>query len=101
MNNRLNLHELLVSLLDSRNVYFQPPNTVKMKYPCIIYRRNAIDTTYAGNLPYTQIKSYQIVVVDKDPDSKIPDKIGKLPMCIFDRHYTADNLNHDIYNIFY
>ena len=32
MDRRLKLHEELCDILGSRNVYFQPPETVKMKY---------------------------------------------------------------------
>lgn len=72
-----------------------------MQYPCIVYRRNAVNTEHADNFPYKQIVGYQVTVIDPDPDSDIPEKIRTLPLCTFDRHYTADNLNHDAYNIFY
>lgn len=101
MDRRLELHDLLCSLLGSRNVYFQPPETVKIKYPCIIYRRNRIDTEHASNRPYKQMTAYQIIVIDSNPDSEIPGKIGRLPLSRFENHYTADNLNHDVYNVYY
>ena len=101
MGQRLALHQILKSLLGSDYVYFQPPSTVKMNYPCIVYRRSDIDTEFANNDPYNIHKQYQVTVIDPNPDSLIPDKVGKLPKCLFDRHYTADNLNHDVYNLYY
>jgi hypothetical protein len=98
---RLSLHQILKTLLGNSNVYFQPPATVKLSYPCIIYRRNDIGTDFANDLPYTMNKQYQITVIDQDPDSLIPDKVGEMPKCSFDRHFTADNLNHDVYNLYY
>lgn len=101
MNKRLELHEILCKLLGSRNVYFQPPATVKMKYPCIVYRRNNVDSVQADNILYKNVQGYQIIVIDSHPDSLIPNKILHLPLCRFDRHYTADNLNHDVYNVYF
>ena len=101
MGQRSDLHSLLVSLLGSEAVYFQPPENLKMTYPCIIYRRNRIETSFADNNPYSLTKRYQVMVVDRNPDSDIPDKIAQLPMTIFDRHYVAENLNHDVFNIYF
>ena len=101
MGQRLSLHKSLKSLLGSDNVYFQPPATVKLNYPCIIYRRSDIDTSFADDNPYITNKQYQVTVIDSNPDSTIPDKVGKLPKCVFDRHFTADNLNHDVYQLYY
>ena len=96
---RLELHELLAELLGSRNVYYQPPESVRMKYPAIKYSRDDIQNTFANNNVYMQQYAYEITVIDEDPDSEIVDKISKLPTARFERHYTSDDLNHDIYKI--
>lgn len=101
MGSRLNLQSLLETLLGSQNVYFQPPETVSMQYPCIVYSLNNVSTTFADNIPYTHSSGYQITVIDSDPDSSIPGKIANLPMCSFANHYTADNLHHYVYNLYY
>lgn len=101
MDRRLELHELLCEILGSRNVYFQPPASVKMKYPAIRYSRYDIQNLPADNLPYKQDWAYQLIVIDPDPDSVIVDKIARLPMCTFDRSYASDNLNHDVFTIYY
>jgi hypothetical protein len=101
MAQRLELQDLLVNVLGSSNVYFQPPPTVKMQYPCIVYHRDSADTIFADNKPYKYDKRYQIIVIDPNPDSDIPDKIAALPMCVYDRFYAAENLNHDVYNLFF
>lgn len=98
---RLELNEILVNVLGSNNVYFQPPATVKIKYPCVIYKRNSQDTIYSNDLLYRKRQSYEVMVIDSNPDSNIPGKIEELPLCRFDRHYTSDNLNHDVYVIYY
>lgn len=101
MAQRLELQELLVSLLGSTNVYFQPPPNVQMEYPCIVYHRDYELFRHADNFPYNKTKRYLVTVIDRDPDSAIPDKVGDLPLCVFDRFYTADNLNHDVYKLFF
>lgn len=101
MASRLRLQTILEGLLGSENVYFQPPSTIRMLYPCIVYQRSYADTKFADNRPYSYQKQYQITVIDKNPDSLIPDKVATLPMCIFDRNFIADNLNHDVFNIYF
>lgn len=101
MGQRLDLHNILKTLLGSNNVYFQPPPNLKMEYPCIIYRRDSDDTTFSDNILYHRKIQYQVVYVDRNPDSIIPQKLAELPLSKFDRFYTSDNLNHDVYKIFF
>lgn len=102
MGSRLELQSMLEDLLGSKNVYFQPPENVKLNYPCIIYKRSFIERRiFANDKPYQNRVRYEVIVVDKNPDSNILDKVSSLPMCIFQRHYTSDNLNHDIYDLYY
>lgn len=101
MLQRLELHKILCEILGSRNVYYQPPESVKMEYPAIVYSRDDIDNTFAENSVYKQDHQYQIIVIDKDPDSEIVTAVSKMPMCRFIRHYEADNLNHDVFGIYY
>lgn len=101
MGSRLQLQTLLEGILGSRNVYFQPPATVQMSYPCIVYERDRIDSDYANNRPYRHAKRYSLTVIDRNPDSLIPDKISELPMCSYSTHFTADNLHHDAFSIYF
>ena len=96
---RLNLHQLLETFVD--NVYFQPPTNVQLVYPCIIYKRDYADTKFADDKPYNHTKRYMITVIDRDPDSDIPDKVASMPLSLFNRFYTVDNLNHDVYNVYF
>lgn len=98
---RLELQSLLEDILGSRNVYFQPPESVRMKYPAIVYRLNSVQNRYADDMPYLRNKSYRVTVIDKNPDTKIPDRIGELPLCRFDSHFVSDNLNHYIFTIYF
>ena len=101
MASRLDLHEILCNILGSRNVYFQPPESIKLKYDCIIYSRKNINNVFADNSVYRQHDLYEVIIIYEDPDSDIPRKLSLLPMCSFDRHYTSDNLNHDVFTLYY
>ena len=101
MASRVELHEELKRLLDSNNVYYQAPDSVKMEYPAIRYKKADIETKHANDKPYMYKTKYEIIVIDKKPDNVVIDKILKMPMCTYDRHYTADNLNHDVMTLYY
>lgn len=96
---RLEIQELLKTFVD--NVYFQPPTNVKLVYPCIIYHRDFADNKFADGIPYDHVKRYMVTIIDRDPDSEIPDKVAALPMSLFNRFYTVDNLNHDVYSVYF
>ena len=101
MGTRLELHEVLCNIIGSRNVYYQPPESIKMNYPAIVYSRNDISNKYGDDIPYMQSVSYQVTVIDKDPDSTIVSDVSKLSYCRFNRHFTSDNLNHDVFTLYY
>ncbi|QGZ17221.1 tail terminator [Arthrobacter phage Giantsbane] len=96
---RLLLHEKLKTLVP--NVYFQQPPSNGMTYPCIIYKRDSETTDHANNVVYRSKKRYQVEVIDRNPDSEIPDAVSKLPFCSFSRFFVVDNLNHDVYNLYF
>lgn len=82
-------------------VYFQPPENLKIEYPCIIYKRDLANVQFADNNPYRRNKRYSVTHIDRDPVSLVPDKIADLPMCTYERFFTAGNLNHDVFNIYF
>ena len=101
MGSRLGLHALLESVLGSSNVYYQSPESMKLVYPCIVYEWSGNDTKFADDLPYGVIREYSVVVIDKNPDSEIPVRMGRLKMCTMKTSYRADNLNHFQFKLYY
>jgi hypothetical protein len=99
MGQRLELHQILEGL--APNVYFQPPTNIQLKYPCIVYKRDFATTFFADNDPYKQTLRYMVTVIDRDPDSAIPAKVADLRMSSFNRFFTADELNHDVYVVYF
>jgi hypothetical protein len=88
-------------LLGSRNVYYNPPASVKMKYDAIVFSRSNIGNTFANNLVYRQLHRYQVTVITYDPDAEIISKISRLPMCTFDRHFVSDDLHHNVFTLYF
>lgn len=101
MASRLQLQTLLEEILGSNNIYYQPPETIRMQYPAIVYSLNSIDNNNADDAPYIQSRSYEIILIERDPDSETINKLSRLPMCRFNRHYKADNLNHYVFTLYY
>jgi hypothetical protein len=72
-----------------------------MEYPCIVYQRDAGDTKFADDAPYSYTQRYQVTLIDRNPDSDIRDKIARLPLCVYDRGFPANSLNHDVFNLYF
>lgn len=101
MSSRLNLQTTLEGILGSRNVYFQPPASVRMQYPAIVYSRKDVEKRSANDGAYRKLSSYEVILIDKNPDSIFVDKILDLLYCSFDRHYESNNLNHDVFTLYF
>lgn len=100
-SDRVNLGTYLKTQTGIPNTYFNPPESKKLSYPCIVYERDDIDPLYADNIPYGLFFRYQLTLIDTDPDSEYVEKIAKLPQCRYSRHFNSDNLSHDVFTIYY
>lgn len=101
---RQELGNILKDILQDGSViqtYYQAPPNYKMDYPCVLYEHSDGNTEFADNMPYTYAKRYTITIIDRNPDSLIPDSVAQLPQCVFSRHYTADNLHHWVFNLYF
>lgn len=107
MDKRLELHEIFCEIINitepdgDRHTYFNTPESVKMKYPAIRYKRSKPNTLHANNAIYKNMRAYEVTVIDADPDSEIALKVEQLPYCSWDTSYTSDNLNHTKFTIYY
>ena len=101
MRSRQILHDKLVEALgNDERVYFQPPESLKLKYPCIIYKPKTIEADYADNKVYMSTRAYDVLVIYKDPDSDLPEKVLQIPYSRVDRSYITSNLYHDAFVIY-
>lgn len=100
------MDEVLAQILDltepdgDRHTYFNPPPSVQMKYPAIRYSLSNIGSTFANNGVYRMTPSYEVILIDEDPDTKYLEPILQIPHCRFSRFYIADNLNHWVFTIY-
>ena len=90
------LHEL------AKNVYFQPPSNKELKYPCIIYKLMPGDTDFADNMPFIFKPQWQITLIDYVPNNPIRYQLAmSLPTIIFVNHFVSDELNHDVFQLYF
>lgn len=96
---RSQLSELLHSKCS--DVYFQPPTGTRINYPCIIYKLSAINVHNADNNPYILHDEYEMTYITRDPDDMRIHDLALLPLCKLTRAYTADNLYHYAYQLYW
>lgn len=102
MATRLELHEEFCSFLGSRNVYFQPPESKRLEFPCVVYELDQIDLMQADDRNYVGQRKYVVTYIYYAPDSPLVDRfLMHFPKSRHDRHFTSDNLNHDVYEVYW
>lgn len=100
MGDRLDLHNELLGFLPA--AYFQPPANIQLVYPCIIYNKSNLLDSYGNDDIYISNQQYKLIVIDKDPDSDVADRINKyFKHCTITSYYSMDNLNHTTLTLFY
>lgn len=102
MGSRLQLQGEFEEILGSTNVYYQPPASVKLKYPCIIYE---LDPTYirrADNRLYISMNRYHVKHLFKSLENEKKDVlINHFRMMTHDNRMTADGLYNDDFTLYY
>lgn len=99
MVTRIDLQNTLEEILGSRNVYFQPPPSIRMKYPAIVYELDRVNGPKADDRLYLKRHRYAIKYISRDPDNTVIDQLLELPYCNFDRRFIVDNLYHDCFDL--
>lgn len=96
------LHDILLDVLGSDHVYYEPPSGIQLEYPCMVYHYTNDRNVFADNIRYQSSKRYTITIIDSDPDSTIPDRLkDKLPYCQLDRKFSADGLSNYVFTLFF
>lgn len=102
MAERLKLHQELCELLGSKNVYFDPPESIKLKYPCFIYSKESPVTRSANNKMYFYMDSYNLIYIDANPDNDMTEKVfSRFSYVRSGSSYVSDNLHHYTFDIYY
>lgn len=93
---RLKVYDILSEFAE--NVYYNPPEGVKMQYPCIIYALQAKPDNSADNLPYFMNETYQITYIHRSVEEEsVSDRMARTKGFSFDRSFRSDNLYHDVF----
>lgn len=101
---RRELHTSLTAILGTNNVYFQPPPNVMIKYPCFIYTRSTPYTMTADDTNYHLRGHYSLTYIDPDVEACIEMQtrlLNSFQHISIERQFMSDNLNHDVYNLYY
>jgi hypothetical protein len=98
---RTDLQAIFETILGNTNAYYQPPPTLQMAYPCIVYDPDRMDSEFADNSPYVLTRRYLVTTITRDPDSSLPMQVASLPMCLMNRAYRANNLNHHVFILYF
>jgi hypothetical protein len=102
MADRLELQAAFEEILGSRNVYFNPPASVQMKYDAIRYQLDGKDIRRANNKAYKHTNRYGGVFITRDPDTKVPDKLlYQFEMINIEKPYVVENLYHYPFTLYY
>lgn len=101
---RNDLHIILCEILGSDHCYFSPPSNIKMRYPCIVYHQDGVQTIHADNKRYLNKKLYSITVIDKNPNSMIPERLlfdCRLQYLSEDSTFITDGLYHHQFTLYF
>lgn len=80
--------------------YLSAPSS-GMIYPCIKYSFEGQRVMYADNKKFIVMNHYTLILIDENPNSEYLDLILDLDYCSLDRTYTADNLNHFVFTLYW
>lgn len=94
---RSELSAILHSICE--HVYFQPPASKQLIFPCIIYSLDNLDINRADNEVYRLNDTYSITYATRDPDDENIHIIARLPMCSMTNTSTMDNLHNYNYRL--
>ncbi len=98
---RVELDRILRTTLGTTNVYFDPPESFKLKYPCIVYSLEGHNEVFADDSRYYNMKRYLINYITRDADDPMADTLDELKYCRLSRAYMADGLFHYAYEIYF
>lgn len=101
-SSRVILNNKFKEFLGTGNVYFQPPESVKLKFPCIVYSLANIDTEKADNRTYNKANKYTVTLVHANPDNTLKEDIlDKFEHISMNRIYVSDQLYHYVYTLYF
>lgn len=118
MGKRIELQRKLETFLGSTKVYFAPPESVKIQYPCFIYKLSSTaDQARADDTIYRFTKKYQILYISNDAEEYVEvnndgdtileespfivDFLKQFRFSRFVNSYHKDNLTYYVFDIYF
>ena len=96
------LRDLQEEILGYQHTYFEPPESVRMKYDAVVYQRTGYDTVKANDKNYIVRDQYQVMVISRDAETALPKAILEhFSYCSPGRPTVTDNLYHFPFTIYY
>lgn len=96
--NQQTLHSRLTAIVT--RAYFQPPASIKMDYPCVVYRLADTWDLNADNTNYLRMLRYDVVYITKSPADDNVLSLLNLEHTNLNSTYEKDNLYHYSYTIY-
>lgn len=94
------LLNMLRQAVQHDQVYFQPPENLKIGYPAIVFHLSKIEIDHASDVPYKGAKEYSVTLITKDPEPDVIDEILKIPYSSLDTTYISDGMNHFVFTVY-
>lgn len=94
------LLHLLQQAVQHNQVYFQPPENLKIRYPAVVFHLSKIEIDRASDVPYKGAKEYSVTLITKDPEPDVIDEILKIPYSSLDTTYISDGMNHFVFTVY-
>lgn len=100
---RTEFDKWLRKILGSNNVYFQPPESKKLEFPCIVYNISSHDVDYADDKIYQLRHKYVVryVAYPKDFDGPMKENLARELNVPIQQIYAQDGLYHCVFTKIY
>ena len=88
--------------LSEGHIYFQPPESLRMVYPALVYNVSRRDYEQADNQLYAQFLIWDLTWISKTPlDFVVDALLSQLECCVPTREYVSDGLYHTQLSLYF
>lgn len=91
---------ILSKIVGHDRVYFQPPESIKMAYPAVVFHLSDLAATRGSNTVFSMRDRYTVTVMDKQPFPEYLYDLQRVPYTSLDTTYRVNGLNHFVYTMY-
>ena len=98
------LRDQLYLIHDTENVYYDPPESIRMDFPCFRFELNNLDVKHADNKAYSKKPRWAVTYITRDIEEieqVAEEMLEHFKYCNFDTSFRADNLEHAVFNLYF